>query len=305
MLNYGRNKIKSKFKMQKSKIKVKIQNFFLKVWPLFFIVIVWFIFSSPYFFGNKAPFSATYQVNNFAPWSAYPEFWGPVKNGAMPDVITQIYPWKYFTIEAFKNGQIPLWNPYSFSGTPHLANYQSAVFSPFNFIFFLFPFVDAWSLLVLFQPLLAGLFMYLFVRSLKRSQTASLISSISFMFCRFIVVWMDYATLAYAISFLPLALFCIEKYHELKKIRYLLLLSISIPLSFFSGHFQISIYFFITVLVYLIYKFITTKNINASLKLTGFIFFGFLLSLPQLLPSIEFYLQSLRSTIFLKGEKDE
>src|SRR3990167_157480 len=286
----------------KAEGQFKIKKYLLKFWPIIFIFLVWFIFSSPYFLGNKAPFSATYQVNNFAPWSAYPKFWGPVKNGAMPDIITQIYPWKHFTIETFKNGQIPLWNPYSFSGTPHLANYQSAVLSPFNLLFFLLPFVDAWSLLVLLQPLLAGLFMYLFVRSLKRSQTASLISSISFMFCGFIVVWMDYATLAYAISFLPLALFCIEKYFESKQIRYLILLSFSIPLSFFSGHFQISIYFLITVLIYLIYKFITTKNINGSLKLTVFIFFGLLLSLPQLLPSIEFYLQSLRSTIFLKGE---
>ncbi len=288
--------------MKKSKMQSKVKKFLLNFWPVIFIFIVWFIFSSPYFLKNKAPFAATYQVNNFAPWSTYPEFAGPVKNGAMPDVITQIYPWKNFTIETLKTGQIPLWNPYSFSGTPHLANYQSAVLFPFNFIFFLFPFVDGWSLLVLLQPLLAGLFMYLFVRSLKRSQAASLISSISFMFCGFIVVWMDYATLAYAISFLPLALFCIEKYYELKKIRYLVLLSISLPLSFFSGHFQISIYFFITVLVYLIYKFIATRNINGSLKLTGFIFFGFLLSLPQLLPSIELYLQSVRSTIFLKGE---
>jgi len=122
------------------------------------------------------------------------------------------------------------------------------------------------------------------------------------MFCGFIVVWMDYATLAYAIAFLPLALFCIEKYFELKKIRYLILLSSSIPLSFFSGHFQISIYFFLTVVIYLVYKFIATKDIKGSLKLAAFIFLGLLLSLPQLLPSIEFYLQSLRSTVFLKGE---
>lgn len=288
--------------MKKSKIQSKIKKFSLKFWPIIFILIVWFIFSAPYFFKDRVPFSSTYLVNFFPPWSAYSQFAGPVKNNAMPDIITQIYPWKNFTIETLKTGQIPLWNPYGFSGTLHLANYQSAVLSPFNLLFFLLPFVDAWSLLVLLQPLSAGLFMYLFVRSLKRSQAAGLISSISFMFCGFIVVWMDYATLAYAIAFLPLALFCIEKYYELKKIRYLVLLSISLPLAFFSGHFQISIYFFITILVYLIYKFITTKNINVSLKLAGFIFFGFLLSLPQLLPSIEFYLQSLRSTVFLKGE---
>ncbi len=288
--------------MKRSKMQSKIKKFLLKFWPIIFIFIVWFIFSAPYFLKDRVPFSSTYLVNFFPPWSAYSQFAGPIKNNAMPDIITQIYPWKHLAIEIWKTGNVPLWNPYSFSGTPHLANYQSAVLSPLNLLFFILPFVDAWSLLVLLQPLSAGLFMYLFVRSLKRSQAAGLISSISFMFCGFIVVWMDYATLAYAIAFLPLALFCIEKYFELKQIRYLILLSISLPLSFFSGHFQISIYFFITVLVYLIYKFITTKDINASLKLALFIFFGFLLSLPQLLPSIEFYLQSLRSTVFAKGE---
>lgn len=288
--------------MKNEKLKSRIDKFFFKFWPIIVIFTVWFIFSSPYFLKSEVPFSSTYLVNFFPPWSAYSQFAGPIKNNAMPDIITQIYPWKNFTIETLKTGQIPLWNPYSFSGTPHLANYQSAVLTPFNLLFFLLPFADAWSLLVLLQPLLAGLFIYLFVRSLKRSQAAGLISSISFMFCGFIVVWMDYATLAYAIAFLPLALFCIEKYFEFKKIRYLILLSISLPLSFFSGHFQISIYFLITVLIYLIYKFITTKSINGLLKLAVFIFFGFLLSLPQLLPSIGFYLQSLRSTVFLKGE---
>src|SRR3989344_7176291 len=117
-----------------------MKKFFLKFWPIIFIFIIWFIFTSPYFLNNKVPFASTYQVNFFAPWSTYSEFWGPVKNNAMPDVITQIYPWKHFTIETLKNGQIPLWNPYSFSGTPHLANYQSAVLSPFNILFFIFSF---------------------------------------------------------------------------------------------------------------------------------------------------------------------
>src|SRR3989338_5524481 len=103
--------------------------------PLLFIVVVWFIFAYPFFFKGKVPYPSTYQVNNYAPWSAYEQFWGPVKNGAMPDIVTQIYPWRYFTIESLKKGQVVFWNPYSFSGTPHLANYQSAVFSPLNVLF--------------------------------------------------------------------------------------------------------------------------------------------------------------------------
>src|SRR5579859_2581703 len=54
------------------------------------------------------------------------------------DVITQLYPWKYFTMQELKKGHIPFWNPYNFSGNVHMQNYQSAVFSPFNVFFFLF-----------------------------------------------------------------------------------------------------------------------------------------------------------------------
>lgn len=273
-----------------------------KFWPVILIIAVWFTFSSSYFLKHKVPFPSSYLVNFFAPWNAYPGFSSPVKNNAMPDVIGQIYPWKDLTIDIFKNFQIPLWNPYAFSGTPNLANYQSAVLSPFNLLFFIMPFIDAWSLLVLLQPLLAGLFTYLFLRSLKVSKEGSTISAISFMFCGFLTTWMAYATLGYAVLFLPLALFSIEKYFQLKKIRFLVLLSFSIPLSFFSGHFQISIYFIIFVLFYLFYKYISTKDLKSFLNLLTFLALGILLSLPQLLPSIEAYVQSLRSGIFEKIE---
>ena len=275
-----------------------MKKYVLKFWPLVFIFLIWIIFSSPYFFNNKAPFPSTYQVNNFAPWSANNKFWGPVKNGAMPDVITQIYPWRHLAIDIWKQGNVPLWNPYTFSGNPLLANYQSGVLSPFNILFFIFPFVDSWSILVLLQPLLAGLFMYMFAKSLRVSKVGSLTSSISFMFCGFITTWMGYATLGYAILFLPLSLFCIEKYYGTKRNVFLFLLSLTLPLSFFSGHFQISLYFLIAVLAYSFYKLIVNRNIQSFFYVMLFIFFGILLTMPQILPSLELYLESFRSSFF-------
>lgn len=279
-----------------------MKNKLLKFWPIIFIFSIWFIFASPFIFKNLAPFPSDYQVNSFSPWTAYPELAGPVKNGAMPDLITQIYPWKHFTISSFFNLQIPLWDPYSFTGMPHLANYQSAVLSPFNILFFIFKFVDAWSILILLQPLLAGIFMYIFVRTIGPSKIGSLISSVSFMFCGFITVWLSYGTLSYAIIFTPLALFAIEKFYQNLKYRYIILLSLSIPMSFFSGHFQISLYFLSIILVYSLYKFIKEKRLNIFLFSIFGIFIGILFSLPQVLPSIELYLNSLRSSIFQKGE---
>ena len=280
----------------------KMKKFLFRFWPVIFIFFIWFIFSSPYFVKNKVPYASNYQVNFFSPWSTYSQLAGPVKNNAMPDVIGQIYPWKHFTIETLKTGQIPFWNPYSLSGSPHLANYQSAVLSPFNFIFLILPFIDAWSILVLLQPLLAGIFMYLLMQALSVKKAGSLISSVAFMFCGFMTAWMGYATLGYSILFLPLAIYSIEKFYSSNKTRFLFLLALTLPLSFFSGHFQISLYFFIFVLGYLLYKVILNRFYAKSLYLFVFAFFGFLFSLPQLLPSMELYTQSLRSGIFAKIE---
>lgn len=277
-----------------------MKKFFEKFWPLVFIFGVWFIFSSPYFFGNKVPYPSKYQVTFFTPWNQYQEFAGPVKNGAMPDVVDQIYPWKHFTIESLKKGQIPLWNPYSFSGNPHLANYQSAVFSPFNLLFFVLPFIDAWSFLILLQPLLAGIFIYLLIRELKVSQAGSLLSAISFMFCGFMVVWMAYGTLSMAMAFLPLALLGIEKGFGKKRL-FSFLLPLSLAISFFSGHFQISLYFALYAFGYLVFKYFATRDARAFLHTAILYVVGILISLVQIIPSMELYKLAARSEILNNG----
>ena len=276
-------------------------NFIKKNYQYLFIFFVWIIFAAPYLFFGKVPYPSTYQVNHFAPWSSYPQFWGPVKNEAMPDVIDQIYPWRYFTVNTLKTGQIPFWNPYNFSGNPHLANFQSAVLSPLNILFFIFPFIDAWSMTVLLAPLLAGVFTYLFVRSLKVSQVGALISSISFMFCGFITVWMAYGTLSLAIAFLPLALFGIEKWFSSKNFWALSVLGFSIPLSLFSGHFQTSLYFLLFIFVYVLFKLFTSDNKKLAVPIFLSFIFGILISFPQLLPSAEFYENSVRSQSYNTG----
>jgi len=275
-------------------------NILNKSLPIIFIVIVWLIFAHPVFLNNKIAYPSDYQVNSASLWNQYEEYWGPVKNPAMPDVVGQIYPWKKFTIDSLKDGQLPFWNPYSFSGTPHLANYQSSTFSITNIFYFIFDFKNAWSLAVIIQPLLAGIFTYFLIRSLRLSREAGLIAAVSFMFCGFITTWMNYTTLALAISFLPLALLSIEKYLIDKRFLWLIILSISIPLSFFSGHFQTGLYLGIFVYGYIIFKLILNKNIKEFFYLNVFYFLGLLVASPQLFPSIEFYLYSFRSSNFEK-----
>ncbi|KKQ83492.1 MAG: putative membrane protein [Candidatus Woesebacteria bacterium GW2011_GWA1_38_8] len=262
-----------------------MKSLFQRFWPQLIIVALWLIFSSPYFLKGLVPFPSDYLVTFFPPWSA--EYGMPVKNNAMPDVITQIFPWKKLTIETWKSGAIPLWNPYSFSGTPHAGNYQSAVFSPINLLFFVLPFIDAWSILILLQPLLAGLLMYLFVRSLDRSKEASLLASTAFMFCGFMVVWMAYGTLGYAALFLPLIFWGINK-------RSGLAISLGIALSLLSGHFQVSVYVVIASLAYILWR--------RKWPLMLFLVIGILIAAPQILLGFKSFLLSTRGETIVKGE---
>lgn len=271
---------------------------FRKCLPVLIILIVWSVFSSPYLLRGDVPYPAKFQNSFFSPWSSYEQYAVPVKNNALSDVVTQIYPWKHFTIEELKKGRIPWWNPYSFSGNPHAADLQTAVFSPFNLLFFILPFIDAWSILVLLQPLLAGLFTYLLLRKLKISKEAGLLGSIVFMFCGFIVVWMPYATLSMAIVFLPLALYAIESYFDRQKFFPLIILPISIAFSFFSGHIQTSLYFTLYVLSYIFFKFLITKNKKITIIILISFILGLVVSLIQILPALEIYRNSVRSELF-------
>jgi len=269
------------------------------LWPLALILIIWLAFTFPYWGKGLIPFPSAYLVNFFPPWNA--SYGMPVKNNAMPDVITQIYPWKKITIDAWKNGEIPLWNPYSFSGTAHAANYQSAVFSPVNILFFLFPYIDAWSIMIVLQPILAGIGMYLFLRSLNVSAFSGAIGSIAYMFCGFMTVWMAYGTLGYAAAWLPYALFAVRK-HMQKAAWAAPFLSIVLCFSLLSGHFQISLYVLGYTALYILFTVMTAKKKMHAVWLYVSMFLGIVLAAPQVIPSFAAYQESVRSGLFLKGE---
>lgn len=267
--------------------------------PLLFLLSLWTVFSSPYIFQGRVPFPSSYQVNHFHPWSLNQGNWGPVKNGAMPDIVDQIYPWRHFTIDELKQGRIPWWNPNGFSGNPHLANVQSAVFSPMNLLFLVLPFIDAWSVMVLFQPLLAGVGMYALLRFYKISIQGALLGSVSWMFCGFMVTWMAYGTLGMAISFLPFLLVSISYLVTTKKMYWGFLASVLIAFSFFSGHFQTSLYLLITCFLYSIFLVLIHKKNTFSYVTVVFVLLGLFVSLLQILPAVQFYGLSPRSSIYI------
>lgn len=98
------------------------------------------------------------------------------------DLKDQFFFWKSFLVDNLKQGIVPFWNPFSFSGTPFLAHPSMAVFYPLNFIFFIFPINQAFSLYLFIHVLMGAIFMYRLCRNFSDSYSAmagSIIFSLS------------------------------------------------------------------------------------------------------------------------------
>lgn len=249
---------------------------------------------------GQVPFPGHLLAGRFFPWntmdwSAYPNG-VPYKEFISADTIRQTYPWRILAIDQLKSGHLPWWNPYNFSGSPLLANLQSAPFYPLNFIYWFTTNQTAWIIQVLSQPILAIIFTYLFTRTLGRSHLAAIFSGFTFAFSGFMLVWSQLNTVAHAGLWLPLILFSLSKAQT--NSRYYLLAIIGLSSSFFAGHAQTSIYVWLFSLAYafLINHQLSGRHLkSAILKLTTT--FGIALAAIsiQLFPALELLSLSPRS----------
>src|SRR6478609_7536196 len=69
----------------------------------------------------------------------------PFKNFLITDPVRQQYPWRLLSISSLEQLQLPLWNPYEMTGTPLLANFQSAGLYPLNIFLLILPFNYGWT----------------------------------------------------------------------------------------------------------------------------------------------------------------
>ncbi len=262
-------------------------------------------FFHPIFQGN-IPFPGDLLVGHYFPYNSvsYDGYQpGAVPNKAQgPDVIKQLYPWKYFAIESLKHFQIPFWSPYNFSGNPLMANFQSGVFYPLNIVFFGLPFSIAWTLFIFLIPFLACCFTYLYLREIRLARGASVFGGVVFAFSSYMVVWMEYGNIGHTILWLPLGLYLVEKLVKKFNVNLLALLILILTASILGGYIQGYFYIVITLSFYTTVKmFLSKKRHTARLLLVLASFVTpVLLTLFQFLPTLKLFEQSSRNNYSLE-----
>ena len=221
-----------------------------------------------------------------------------IQNWLMSDVPTQFEPWFYFNSISIHNLQVPLWNPYSGAGVPHVANMQSLLFFPSAWPIYLFG-MTGFTLLVYYfiKIYLTGIFTYYYLKSIKMSFYSSMLGAIAFMFVGFNVVWLYWPS-SNVTFILPTSLYIIEKYIQDYKIKIYLLAQAAITaLGIFAGHPET--FFHVAVVSYLYFAFRLVigkisryEKFEIAKKYVLFTIMGVALGAVQLFPFLEYLFNS-------------
>lgn len=272
-----------------------LQKDFLKLfkslWPFFVIVLIVCLFFWKVFLKGQVPIPGDFIVGVYYPWLDYK--WGfatgvPVKNPILTDVVSFTYPMQMLAIDLIKSGQYPLWNPYIFAGMPLLANFQSAPFSPTNFVYFFLNKIDAWSIQIILQHLLAAFFTFFLLRFWKVSKFGSVVGGVIYAFSGFNMIWSQWNGHTLAASFIPLIILFVDKWLRDSLFIDGLVISFSLFFLFLSGYPQVALYLAIALFMLWVVRFKKSKDyLGKTVLLAVFFILGLGLSSFQILPGAE------------------
>lgn len=279
-----------------------------KFLPIIFFFAIVVFFSRPFLLRGQVPIPADALVGLYNPYrDLYASFYPrgiPFKNFLITDPVRQQYPWRFLSIDQLKHGKLPIWNPYNFAGSPLLGTMQGASFYPLNLLFFILPFPIAWSIQVLFEPLLSGLFMYFYLKKLKIAGTAALFGGIVYAFSGFSVSWLEWNTVLHVTLWLPLILLIKEKLLEKFTIKFAILLIFAEISAVFAGYLQILFYALCISNLYLFVRIMQKSKekkgnvisafirLYAPFLLVGIVIFG--IAMVQLFPTMQTIFYSAR-----------
>src|SRR3989338_6704605 len=268
--------------------------------PVILVCLMVFSFFLPKLLNGKVPIPADSLLGLYHPWrdlsiDNYLAGKFPTKNPLITDPILQTYPWRYLVISNFKNFQLPLWNPYSFSGQPLLGNIQSSPFQVFNLLFLIVPFKLAWTVGIIFVPILTALFIYLFLRSCMLSKLASLFGAFILPFTGFFMVWLTWGTVTTVALWLPLILLSINNFFKSRRILWQTLLAFATSQTVFAGHWQTAFYVILLTVFYLLFKFLQTSKKEQLLASSVVVFLALAATAIQVVPALEFINNSARN----------
>ncbi len=241
----------------------------------------------------------------------------------------QFVPWREFAWNSLKSGNFPLWNPLLGMGAPLIANYQSAIFYPPNWLLFTLAAFGgtgwlAWGqgLLVVLHLVWAGIGMARLAQVLGQSRLAQIVVGLAFSLSGYMIARAGFLTINAAAAWFPwIVLFSnglvrkrFPSEQSTSKTRALLLTAIALVFLFFAGHAQTAWYTLLFTLLWVGYWSLVKNDMGdeellrrngliihfkaistAWLLLGAAVFVAIGIAAVQLIPTMEYLVESQRA----------
>jgi O-antigen/teichoic acid export membrane protein len=280
--------------------------------PALLLILLPLLWFAPVALGNRTllPVDNLYA---FEPWASYAaeQGVGIPHNELLSDLILENAPWKMLIRAAIQDWELPLWNPYIFTGVPFLAAGQHSALYPFSLLFYILPLSRAYGLFTWLQLTLAGLNMYIFARVLRLRRPAALLAGMVYMFSGFFVASVVFSMIIAAAAWLPLLLATIEtivrKQEEkgttsFSPVPYVAVGALVLGIHVLAGHVEITYYTLLVAVFYALWRLVQLARRlgtwRPALRLAAWlfllVFLGLALGAVQLLPLYELVSSSFR-----------
>lgn len=221
---------------------------------------------------------------------------------------TQFIPWWWQTWQTLRAGELPLWNPMVGMGAPLLANYQSALFYPPTWLYFLMAAIGGLPLMAWWQAISvalhlawAGWGMAALIKRLGKSETAQVVAGLAFALSGYLVARAHFLSINATVAWLPwILLASYNLARQPRQRRNGLWLALALTMQWLAGHAQLAWYTLLLAMAWAAFWAMTLGRWRqlwqTALGFTAAAALAFALSAIQLLPTAEYLLNSQRAT---------
>ncbi|MCS7060784.1 MAG: oligosaccharide flippase family protein [Anaerolineae bacterium] len=187
------------------------------------------------------------------------------QNHLLSDLILENYAWKQFIIQSLGQRELPLWNPYLFAGVPFLAAGQHSALYPFSALYYLLPLHKAYGWFTVLHLALAGLFMFVLMRTFGVGRAAATFAAVAYELSGFMIVSVVFQMIIAAATWLPLILaMCERVIRQWPALRgratsapWALIGAVAIGMMFLAGHVEIMVYTALITALYCVWQLIS------------------------------------------------
>jgi len=210
-----------------------------------------------------------------------------------------VYTRQYYKDYHEEFGGIPRWNPLILGGLPFIDAMHGDTFYPGAWLKFFMPLTRALGHKLVWHVLLAGIFMYIFLRTLRIRREAAFLGGLMYMLAPSFVtlLYSGHDAKMYVIAFLPLAFALLET--GMKKPRYYTFAGLGavMGLLILTSHVQMAYYSYWAIGLYFLFRLFTAENDDETIRSgravkAGFFVIAVIIALTlgavQLLPSYKF-----------------